>query len=61
VRPAYLACVINAAGYGNGRANVGVMDTNNVRSGNLGMVVLAVVPILIYMVVWLVLPWIAKG
>jgi hypothetical protein len=34
------------------------MDANNVRSGSLGMVVLAVVPILIYM---LVLPWIAKA
>lgn len=40
---------------------MGVMDTNNIRSGNLGMVVLAVVPILIYMLVWVVLPWVAKG
>jgi len=40
---------------------VGVMDTNKIRSGNLGMVVLAVVPILIYMLVWVVLPWVAKG
>ena len=37
---------------------VGAMDTNNVRSGNLGM---AVVPILVYMIIWLVLPWVAKG
>ena len=38
------------------------MDGNNVRSGNLGMfVVMAIVPILFYMLVWLVLPWIAKG
>jgi hypothetical protein len=37
------------------------MDTNNVRSSNLGMVVLAVVPIMIYMLVWLALPWIARG
>jgi hypothetical protein len=38
------------------------MDPNNVRSGNLGVIaVMAVVPILIYMLVWLVLPWIAKG
>lgn len=37
------------------------MDANNVRSGSLGMLVMAVVPILIYMLVWLVLPWIVKG
>jgi hypothetical protein len=38
------------------------MDPNNVRSGNLGViVVMAVVPIVIYMLVWLVLPGIAKG
>jgi hypothetical protein len=38
------------------------MDANNVRSANLGMfVVLVVVPIVMYMMVWLVLPWIAKG
>jgi hypothetical protein len=38
------------------------MDANNVRSANLGMLVmLVVVPIVMYMIVWLVLPWIAKG
>jgi hypothetical protein len=38
------------------------MDANNVRSANLGMfVILVVVPIVMYMMVWLVLPWIAKG
>ena len=36
------------------------MNANNVRSGNFGMVVMAVVPILVYMLVWLVLPWIGK-
>ena len=38
------------------------MDANNVRSANLGMfVILVVVPIVMYMMVWLVLRWIAKG
>jgi hypothetical protein len=38
------------------------MDENNVRSGNLGMfVVMAVAPILVYMLAWLVLSWLAKG
>jgi hypothetical protein len=37
------------------------MEGNNMRSGNLGMfVVMTVVPILVYMAAWLVLPWIAK-
>lgn len=37
------------------------MDANNVRSGHLGpIVVMAVVPIVIYMLVWLLLPWIGK-
>ena len=60
-RPAHRTFVINAVAYGNELANVGdSMDTNNVRSGSLGMVVMAVVPILVYMLVWLVLPWIGK-
>jgi hypothetical protein len=38
------------------------MDANNVRSANLGMfVILVVVPIVMYMMVWLILPSIAKG
>jgi hypothetical protein len=37
-------------------------DNNRVRSGYLGpFVVMAVVPIVVYMLVWFVLPWIAKG
>jgi len=53
--------VFNAVSGGTELANVAAsMDANNVRSSHLGMVVLAVLPILIYMLVWLVLPWIAK-
>jgi hypothetical protein len=53
--------VFNAVSGGTELANVAAsMDANNVRSSHLGMVVLAVVPILIYMLIWLVLPWIAK-
>ena len=37
------------------------MNPNNVRSGNVGMVVLAVAPILFYMLVWVVLPWMVKA
>jgi hypothetical protein len=38
------------------------MDANNARSANLGtFVILVVVPIVMYILVWLVLPWIAKG
>jgi hypothetical protein len=37
------------------------MDANKVRYGNLGMfVVMVAVPIVVYMLAWLVLPWIAK-
>jgi hypothetical protein len=38
------------------------MDANNIRSGNLGMfVVMAIVPIVVYVVAVLVLPWVGKG
>ena len=37
------------------------MDANNIRSGNLGMfVVMAIVPIVVYVMAVLVLPWLAK-
>jgi hypothetical protein len=38
------------------------MDANNIRAGNLGMfVVMAIVPIVVYVVAVLVLPWVGKG
>jgi hypothetical protein len=37
-------------------------DNNNLRSGYLGpLVVMGTLPIVIYMLVWFVLPWLAKG
>ena len=54
--------VFNTLSRGTELANVAVsMDANNVRSSHLGMVVLmGIAPIVVYMLVWVVLPWLAK-
>jgi hypothetical protein len=56
--------VFNAVAYGNELANDRIdMDENNhPRSANLGVfVVMSVVPIVVYVMAVLVLPWVAKG
>jgi len=55
--------VCNTTACGTELANVAIsMDANNVRSSHLGMVVvMGIAPIVAYMIVWVVLPWLAKG